>query len=68
VANVTNYGVRRGAAVHPAKCLENLVDKNIPWVHLGIAGPTSSLEINNYSKKFMNPFGVRLLFDYLKNI
>jgi len=67
VADVKNYGGRWGAAVHAAKFLENFVDKNIPWVHLDIAGPTSPLEINNYSKKFMNPFGVRLLFEFLKN-
>lgn len=68
VADVKNYGGRWGAAIHAAKFLENFVDKKIPWVHLDIAGPTSPVDINNYSKKYMNPFGVRLLFEYLKNI
>jgi leucyl aminopeptidase len=68
VADVKNYGGRWGGAIHAAKFLERFVDKKIPWAHLDIAGPTGPVDINNYSKKYMNPFGVRLLFEYLKTL
>jgi leucyl aminopeptidase len=68
VADVKNYGCRWGGAVHAAKFLENFVDKKIPWAHLDIAGPAMANNFNNYTKKYMTGFGVRLLFEYLKNI
>lgn len=66
VADVKNLGGRWGGAISAAKFLENFVDKKIPWVHIDIAGPTGIHNTNNYSKKYMNAFGVRLLFEYLK--
>jgi leucyl aminopeptidase len=68
VADMKNNGSKWGGAISAAKFLENFVDKKIPWAHIDIAGPTGPLEINNYSKKLLNPFGVRLLFEYLSNI
>jgi len=68
VADVKNYGGRWGDAVNAAKFLENFVDKKIPWAHLDIAGPAIANSFNNYTKKYMTGFGVRLLFEYLKSL
>jgi leucyl aminopeptidase len=65
VADVKNYGGRWGGAITAAKFLEKFVDKNIPWAHLDIAGPAIYHELNNYTKKYMTGFGVRLLFEFL---
>ncbi|GAB4290066.1 MAG: leucyl aminopeptidase [Ignavibacteriaceae bacterium] len=67
VADIKNLGNRWGGAITAAKFLEHFVDKSIPWAHLDIAGPSFPTEINNYNKKYMTGFGVRLLFDYLYN-
>ncbi len=66
VADVKNIGGRWGGAITAAKFLENFVDKKIPWVHLDIAGPAMAHNYNNYTKKYMTGFGVRLLFEYFK--
>ncbi len=68
VADVKNIGGRWGGAITAAKFLEHFVDKKIPWAHIDIAGPAMINNLNNYSKKFMTGFGVRLLFEYLKNV
>ncbi|HKI79062.1 MAG TPA: leucyl aminopeptidase [Ignavibacteriaceae bacterium] len=66
VADVNNVGNTRWAgAITAAKFLEHFVDKNINWAHLDIAGPAMANNTNNYTKKYMTGFGVRLLFDYL---
>ena len=67
VADVKNLGRRWGGAITAAKFLEKFVDKNIPWAHLDIAGPAMANDLNNYTKKYMTGFGVRLLFEYLSN-
>ena len=68
VADVKNLGSRWGGAITAAKFLENFVDKKIPWAHLDIAGPAIANDFNNYTKKYMTGFGVRLLFEYLENV
>ncbi len=68
VADVTNEGARWGSAISAAKFLEKFVDKKIKWAHIDIAGPTGPYNLKNYTKTYMNPFGVRLLFEYLSNI
>jgi len=65
VADVKNVGGRWGGAITAAKFLEIFVDENIPWVHLDIAGPATANDFNNYTRKFMTGFGVRLLFDFI---
>jgi leucyl aminopeptidase len=65
VADVKNTGGRWGGAITAAKFLEYFVDKKIKWVHIDIAGPTGANNLNNYSKPYMNPAGLRLLFEYL---
>ena len=66
VADVKNVGGRWGGAITAAKFLENFVDKKIVWAHLDIAGPAMSNNYNNYSKKYMTGYGVRLLIEYLR--
>ncbi|QQS37883.1 MAG: leucyl aminopeptidase [Ignavibacteriales bacterium] len=68
VADVKNDGGRWGGAISAAKFLENFVDKKLVWAHLDIAGPAFPNSINNYSKKLMTGFGVRLLFEYLSSV
>jgi leucyl aminopeptidase len=67
VADVKNVGGRWGGAITAAKFLEKFVDKNVSWAHLDIAGPAMANSFNNYTKKYMTGFGVRLLFEYLSN-
>ena len=67
VADVKNVGGRWGGAITAAKFLEKFVDNKISWAHLDIAGPAMANSLNNYTRKFMTGFGVRLLFDYLAN-
>ena len=66
VADVKNVGGKWGGAITAAKFLENFVDSKIPWVHLDIAGPSMLNSSNNYTKKYMTGFGVRLLFEFLQ--
>ncbi len=66
VADVKNVGGRWAGAITAAKFLEIFVNKKISWAHLDIAGPAMANNYNNYSKKYMTGFGVRLLFEYLK--
>lgn len=68
VADVKNTGGRWAGAITAAKFLENFVDKKINWAHIDIAGPAFPNSLNNYSKKYMTGFGVRLLFEYLNSI
>lgn len=68
VADVKNLGGKWGGAISAAKFLENFVEKKIPWAHIDIAGPSMANSYNNYTKKYMTGFGVRLLFEYLRKI
>ncbi len=68
VADVKNTGGRWGGAITAAKFLEHFVDQKITWAHIDIAGTAHSNSLNNYTKKYMTGFGVRLLFEYLANI
>ncbi len=68
VADVKNTGGRWGGAITAAKFLENFVGAKIPWAHIDIAGTATANSLNNYSKKYMTGFGVRLLFEYLSGL
>lgn len=68
LADVSNLGPRWGGAITAGKFLEHFVDEKIPWVHIDLAGPALSHDLNNYSKKYNTGFGVRLMYDYLKNL
>ena len=65
VADVKNTGGRWGGAITAAKFLENFVNEKISWAHIDIAGTAQANTLNNYSKKYMTGFGVRLLFEYM---
>ncbi len=67
-ADVKNIGGKWGGAITAAKFLEHFVDTKILWAHLDIAGPAMMNNLNNYTKKYMTGFGVRLLFEYLDDI
>lgn len=67
VADVKNIGGRWGGAISAAKFLEHFVDKDISWAHIDIAGPALPDATFAYNKKYMTGYGVRLLFEYLKN-
>ncbi len=68
IADVSNLGDRWGGAITAGKFLEHFVDKDIPWVHMDIAGPSIKHKLNNYTEKYETGFGVRLMFDYLSNL
>ncbi len=68
VADIKNLGGKWGGAITAAKFLEHFVDKEIPWAHLDIAGPTFPSKMNNYDKKYMTGFGVRLMIEILNRI
>lgn len=65
IADIKNNGGRWAGAITAAKFLETFVDKKIPWAHIDIAGPAMSNDYNNYTKKYMTGYGVRLVFEYL---
>jgi len=67
IADVKNIGTGKYAgAITAALFLEEFINKT-SWAHLDIAGPSMLNESNNYSKKFMTGFGVRLLFEFVQN-
>lgn len=65
IADVKNNGGRWAGAISAAKFLETFVDKKILWAHIDIAGPAMPNDNNNYTKKYMTGYGVRLIFEYL---
>jgi len=66
-ADISNLGSRWGGAITAAKFLEQFVDKNIPYAHVDLAGPALKHKFRSYTEKFNTGYGVRLMFDYLKN-
>lgn len=67
-ADISNLGPRWGGAITAAKFLEQFVDEKIPYAHVDLAGPALKHKFRSYTEKFNTGFGVRLMFDYLKNI
>ncbi len=65
IADISNIGSRWGGAITAAKFLENFMEKDIPYVHLDIAGPALKHELTSYTKKWATGFGVRLMSDFL---
>jgi leucyl aminopeptidase len=68
IADVSNLGPRWGGAITAGKFLERFVDEKIPYAHIDLAGPAIKHEFNNYTKKYMTGYGVRLMFDFLSNV
>lgn len=65
IADLNNLGAGPGQAVCAGFFLKNFVD--YPWVHLDIAGPAFIPNDSKYSSKGGTGFGVRLLYQFLKD-
>lgn len=67
IADISNLGPRWGGAITAGKFLEHFVDKNIPYCHIDLAGPSIKHKYTNYTEKYDTGFGVRLMIDYLES-
>lgn len=65
IADINNLGSGEGQAVCAAFFLNNFV--NYPWIHLDIAGPAFRGSSKAYLPKGGTGFGVRLLYQFLKD-
>lgn len=65
IADLNNLGTSEGQAVCAGFFLKNFVD--YPWIHLDIAGPAFRSGSKDYLPKGGTGFGVRLLYQFLKN-
>ncbi len=65
IADINNLGSSEGQAVCAGFFLKKFVD--YPWVHIDIAGPAFRNTEHYYLPKGGTGFGVRLLYQFLKN-
>lgn len=65
VADMKNIGGPTAGAITAGKFLQNFVE--YPWVHIDIAGPAFIGSADAYRPKGGTAFGVRLLYNFLKN-
>jgi len=66
VADMTNLGGREGQTIIAGKFLEHFTA--YPWIHLDIAGTAYIFEKEGYKTKGATGSGIRLLFNFLKNL
>jgi leucyl aminopeptidase len=66
IADQKNIGGREAGAITAGKFLEKFTD--YPWIHLDIAGPAFLDADHGYRLKGGTGVGVRLLFNYFKNL
>lgn len=67
IADMKNLGNRWGGVLVAGLFLEEFVKKDVPWVHIDIAGPAyAERPINAYEKKGGTGHGVRTLINLLK--
>lgn len=66
VAEIKNIGGPYGGAITAGKFLHHFT--NYPWIHLDIAGPAFQMTKDSYRGKGGTGVGVRLLFDFFKNL
>ena len=66
IADIKNIGGTQAGAITAGKFLSHFV--NYPWIHLDIAGPTFTKEKYGYRGKGATGMGVRLLYEFIKNI
>ncbi len=66
IADVKNIGGREAGAITAGKFLERFTD--YPYVHLDIAGPAFLAAKHGYRAKGGTGVGVRLLYNYIKNL
>ncbi|MFA6261555.1 MAG: leucyl aminopeptidase [Bacteroidia bacterium] len=65
IADMKNIGGPVGGAITAGKFLEKFTD--YPWMHFDIAGPAFVSKDDSYRGKNGTGYGVRLMFDYIKN-
>jgi len=66
IADMKNIGGPVAGAITAGKFLAKFT--NYPYIHLDIAGPAFISSANHYQTKGATGVGVRLLFDFFKNI
>ena len=66
IADVKNIGGREAGAITAGKFLERFTD--YPWIHMDIAGLAFLSKDNHYRLQGGTGVGVRLLFNYLKEM
>lgn len=66
VADMKNIGGPVAGAITAGKFLEHFTD--YPWIHLDIAGPAFMESRDSYRGQGGTGFGVRILFDFIKNM
>jgi leucyl aminopeptidase len=66
IADLKNIGGRNAGSVTAGKFLEHFTD--YPWLHLDIAGPAFLDAKDSYRPKGGTGVGVRLLYNYMKNL
>jgi leucyl aminopeptidase len=66
IADIKQIGGKYAGTITAAKFLEHFTD--YPWVHIDIAGPAFSEERDSYRGLGGTGFGVRLLFDFIKEL
>lgn len=65
IADLTNIGISEGGHISAAKFLEHFTD--YPWLHVDIAGTAFLTAQDGYRPKGATAYGVRLLYEFLKN-
>ncbi|MCD4794157.1 MAG: leucyl aminopeptidase [Bacteroidales bacterium] len=65
IADIKNIGGREAGAVTAGKFLEYFTE--YPWIHIDIAGPAMLSKKSSYRTVGGSGYGVRLLYDFLKN-
>jgi len=66
IADIKQLGGKNAGAITAAKFLEHFTD--YPWIHIDIAGPSFSEKCDSYRGLGGSAFGVRLLFDFAKEL
>ncbi len=66
IADLKNLGGKYAGAITAGKFLEHFTD--YPFIHLDIAGPAFNKNSDSYRGIGGSGIGIRLLFDFLKNI
>lgn len=66
IADLKNIGGREAGSITAGKFLEHFTD--YPWLHLDIAGPAFLDAKNTYRPKGGTGVGVRLLYNFIKNM
>ena len=65
IADITNLGKSEAGQISAGKFLEYFV--SYPWMHIDIAGTAYIHAPNKYRGKYATGYGVRLLYQFLKN-